>query len=261
LPKSTLETGDHVLKAEYINPIKSCLIRDDLHESALPLKGTSLYSCSERNPMDKSKASPENKHENILFRAEKMFTIKEWYKNQNNKICAQTSLQVRSEGAGGHHPSHVKVWWGVSHQGVTPLHFCEKGVKAGAHIYQEDVLHGVLKPLNTTVFSGQKWVFQQDSAPAHKALTTEEWLRRNVPAFISTENWPSGSPVLKPLDYKLWAIWEDMAYRKCHNNLDSLKKSLTKPSAEIPLETVHTAIADGLEHLRACFEAEDSHFE
>jgi len=39
---------------------------------------------------------------------------------------------------------------GGSHQGVTPLHFCEKGVKAGAHIYQDDVLQGVLKPPNTT---------------------------------------------------------------------------------------------------------------
>jgi len=32
---------------------------------------------------------------------------------------------------------------GVSHQGMTPLHFCEKGVKIDAHAYQEDVLQGV----------------------------------------------------------------------------------------------------------------------
>jgi inhibitor of nuclear factor kappa-B kinase subunit alpha len=64
------------------------------------------------------------------------------------------------------------VWLGASHQGVTPLHFCEKGVKTGARMYQEDVLQGVVKPLNMTVFSGQKWVFQQDPAPAHKAKTT-----------------------------------------------------------------------------------------
>ena len=47
---------------------------------------------------------------------------------------------------------------GVSHQGMTPLHFCEKGVKTGARVYQEDVLQGVVKPLNTTVFNGQKWI-------------------------------------------------------------------------------------------------------
>jgi hypothetical protein len=68
----------------------------------------------------------ENGHETILFTNEKIFTIEEQYNNQNNKIYAQTSLDVRFEGAGGHHPSYVMVWWGLSHHGVTPLHFCEK---------------------------------------------------------------------------------------------------------------------------------------
>jgi hypothetical protein len=45
-------------------------------------------------------------------------------------------------------------WFGgrVSHQGVTPLHFCEKGVKTGAQVYQEDVLR-VVKPLDCLQWS------------------------------------------------------------------------------------------------------------
>jgi len=39
-----------------------------------------------------------------------------------------------------------------------------------------------------TVFIGQKWVFQQDAAAAHKAKTTDEWLWRNVLAFISAKD-------------------------------------------------------------------------
>ena len=57
----------------------------------------------------------------------------------------------------------------------------------------------------------------------------------NVQAFISAEDWPSGSPDLNPLDYKLWAVFEDMTCRKRHNNLDGLKWSLVKATAEIPL--------------------------
>jgi hypothetical protein len=58
-----------------------------------------------------------------------------------------------------------------------------------------------------------------------KSKTTQEWLWRNVPGFISAEDWPSGSPELKPRDYNLWAVLKDMAYQKRHNNLDSLKRS------------------------------------
>jgi len=67
------------------------------------------------------------------------------------------------------------------------------------------------------LFNGHKWVFQQDSAPAHKAKTTQEWLRSNLLAFISPENWLSGSPDLKPLKRKLWAVLEDIAWRRHHN--------------------------------------------
>jgi len=70
-------------------------------------------------------------------------------------------------------------------------------------LYQEDMLQGVVKHLNVTLFSGQDWVFQQDSAPAHKAKTTQEWLWRNLLVFIIAENWPWGSADLKPLDHKL----------------------------------------------------------
>jgi hypothetical protein len=90
---------------------------------------------------------------------------------------------------------------------------------------------------------------------------TQEWLRRHIPAFIIAEDWPSVSPDLNPLDYKLWAVLEDMACRKHHNNLDSLKKSFVKAAAEILLEMVLTAIAVWPEHLKVCIEAEGGHFE
>ena len=37
-----------------------------------------------------------------------------------------------------------------------------------------------------TLFHGQNWSFQQDSAPAHKAWTTQQWQETDVPDFIST---------------------------------------------------------------------------
>jgi hypothetical protein len=83
-----------------------------------------------------------------------------------------------------------------------------------------------------------------------KAKTAQEWLRRNLPAFISAEDWSSGSPDLNTRDYKLWAVLEDMACQKRHNNLDRLKRFLSKAAAEIPLET-RAAIAVWPERLKA----------
>jgi len=117
------------------------------------------------------------------------------------------------------------------------------------------VLQGVVKHLNVTFFSGQEWVFQRDSVPAQKAKTTQEGLQRNLHAFVSAENSLSGSPDLNPLYYNLGAVIEDMACRKCQNNLESLKRSHVKAAAEIPLETEHVVTAEWQERLKACIKA------
>jgi len=104
-PKSALQIEDHVLKAENIDPIKSCLIRDDLHMRAHFLsKGHLLTPGLKEIPWTRAECflqwHTKHRHENILFMNEKIFTIEGQYNNQNNEIYAQTSLEVSSEGAG-----------------------------------------------------------------------------------------------------------------------------------------------------------------
>jgi hypothetical protein len=55
------------------------------------------------------------------------------------------------------------------------------------------------------------------------------------PGLIGAKNWLSGSADLKPLDNKLWAVLENMAYREHHNSLESLRRSLVKAATQIPL--------------------------
>ena len=64
---------------------------------------------------------------------------------------------------------------------------------------------------------------QQDSAPSHKAKMTSEWLKLNVPDFISTEEWPASSPDLNPMDFCIWSILESRVCAKPHKNIESLK--------------------------------------
>jgi hypothetical protein len=100
-------------------------------------------------------------------------------------------------------------WFGggcVPWRGDTSSFLRERGGN-DAQVYQDNVLQGVVKSLNMTLFSGQEWILQQDSAPANKAKTTLEWVWRNLLAFISTEDWPLGSAHLNPLDKNCGLFW------------------------------------------------------
>ena len=150
---------------------------------------------------------------------------------------------------------------GGEFSGDTQLHFCKKGVKTGAKVYEDMVLEPIVSGLNTTLFWNKHWTFQQDSAPAHKAGSMQVWLEGHVPDFISTAEWPSPSPDLNPLDYKLWSVLEGIVCKKRHPTIDSLKHSLVSAVADFPIETIRAVIDEWPERLRACVRAKCGHFE
>jgi hypothetical protein len=83
-PKSALETEDNVPRAEHIDPIKLCLIRDDLHmRSHLRSKGYLLTPALKEIRQTRAERllqwHAENGHKNILFTDKKFFTIEEQY--------------------------------------------------------------------------------------------------------------------------------------------------------------------------------------
>jgi len=153
------------------------------------------------------------------------------------------------------------LWWAVAYDGTTDIHFCEKGVKTGARVYIETVLEPIVKPLSNTLFKNKHWIFQQDSAPAHKAKITQTWLEQNLPEFIASTDWPSGSPDLNPLDYSLWSKLEEIVCRKRHSNISSLKEALIEAVDNFPLEIVRAAIDDYPRRLKECVKAKGGHFE
>ena len=48
-------------------------------------------------------------------------------------------------------------------------------------------------------YSGDFFIFQQDSGPVHRAGETVPLLQREVPAFIAPNLWPPNSPDLNPV--------------------------------------------------------------
>ncbi|RVE52367.1 hypothetical protein evm_003005 [Chilo suppressalis] len=99
----------------------------------------------------------------------------------------------------------------------------------------------VIFPSSLMVWHG---VFQQDSAPAHRAKSTQDWLAAREIDFIRHEDWPSCSSDLSPLDYKIWQHLEEKECSKPHPNLESLKTSLIKAAAYFDMDLVRAAIDD-----------------
>src|SRR5277367_842488 len=153
------------------------------------------------------------------------------------------------------------VWCGISWQGKTKLHFVPQGVKVKAKNYLEDVLELVVKPLNTSLFDGKSWTFQQDSVPSHKAKVVQGWLRQNGPDFISTEEWPAASSDLNPLDYNIWSKLELKVCSKPHTNLKNLKRAVVREWKKFPMDTIRASIEEWPARLRACVKARGGHFE
>ena len=146
-----------------------------------------------------------NRHRNILFTDEKIFTIEESFNRDSDRVYALSSREAREivpQVQRGHHSSSVIVWWGVSYSGATQLHFCEKWVKP-ARKFMRTLYWRPVRVLNAALFRNQHWTFQKDSAPAHKAKSTQVWLEGHVSDFISTADWPSACADPNPLDYKL----------------------------------------------------------
>jgi len=74
--------------------------------------------------------------------------------------------------------------------------------------------------------SGNFFVFQQDSAPAHRARDTLQLLQCDTPEFIAPDLWPPNSPDLNPVDYKIWGTMQQRVYQTRIRDITELKERL-----------------------------------
>ena len=93
----------------------------------------------------------------------------------------------------------------------------------------------------------------------HKTETTQWWIKNHVPKFISGEHWPSVSPDLDPLNYKLWSVLEGIICIRCHYNLESLKQVQVENVNNLPIGVICTAIDTQPNRLWHYVRADGSH--
>jgi len=88
----------------------------------------------------------------------------------------------------------------LSKLGCTELFFVQPGVKVNGDYYREILLKEKLLPCIKEI-SGDNFIFQQDSAPAHRAHDTIAFLRRETPDYFSRPVAP------KQPRYDIWTPW------------------------------------------------------
>lgn len=202
--------------------------------------------------------------ENLVFSDEKLFNVEETLNNQNNRIYAASFEDIPEEMRSVerfHHPNSVMVWAAISKKGKFQLTFVEPGVKVNKEYYQEHILNAVVKEEGKRIFKKGHWVFQQDSAPAHKAKINQEWCATQIPDFISSAQWPPSSPDLNPMDYAIWGILESKVNAYSHRSLDSLKSALQREWDNLSMEIVRKSIDAFPKRLNAVIRHRGGRFE
>jgi inhibitor of nuclear factor kappa-B kinase subunit alpha len=149
---------------------------------------------------------------------------------------------------------------GVSSLGCTQLVFVQPGVKINGSYYRDVLLLQHLLPAIRQQSNGY-FVFQQDSAPAHRAHETVALLKRETPAFISPLLWPPNSPDLNPVDYKIWGVLQERVYQTPIRNVEHLRERLLDEWSRFDQRIIDGAVRQWRKRLEACVQANGGHFE
>ena len=209
---------------------------------------------------------PQHQVDFIWFTDEKLFTVSSPKNPQNDglyvpvgtkkkQVAAESVLRTRATFS-----KSVMVSVAVSSLGCTDLIFIDPGVKINGAYYRDVLLSQHLLPAIRQQ-SGDFFIFQQDSAPAHRAYDTVEMLRRDTPAFIPPTLWPPNSPDLNPVDYKIWGVLQERVYRTRIRDVEHLKERLVEEWAHFSQSIIDDAVNQWRQRLRACVHADGGHFE
>jgi len=148
----------------------------------------------------------------------------------------------------------------VSKMGVTELMFVDPRVKVNGQYYRNVLLSQHMIPAIKHV-ARDTFVFQQDSALAHRARDTIQLLQRETPDFIGPGLWPPNSPDLSPVDYKIWGVMQQRVDESRINSVDELKQRLHDVLHGVQQHIIDLAVTQWRQRLTACVRAHGRHFE
>jgi len=122
----------------------------------------------------------------------------------------------------------------------------------------QSVLH--LQPQSLEVSFATLQLLYQGGAPAHRARETVELLKVETPDFIPPNLWPSNSPNLNPVDYKIWAYCKNGFTSQAVRMSTSYDAGLLRNGTSLT-SAFDKAVGEWRKRLQACVAAGGGHFE
>ena len=185
----------------------------------------------------------------------------------NNSTIASTLTNANLDG------STCPGWWKqsfrlrlwstvvVSSEGhIMPPHIFEVGLKVNTKVYL-DVPKSVVIPWCNQVSGGRPWVWQQDSAPAHKSKESQAWLQKECYDFVPFSHWHPSFPDLNPLEYFVWSYVENITNITSHNTKASLIAAIRRVFTELTPALVEKACSQFRIRIEVVIEAEGDYIE
>ena len=126
-------------------------------------------------------------------------------------------------------------------------------LKISGAYYCDVVLRRMLLP-DIRAASGREFfvVFQQDSAPSHRAKDKVALLEQETPDFIPPKLWPPNLLDLNPVDYSMWSVLQERVYRTKISDVDKLKRRIKNEWADLNHAVIERAVDEWCQLLHAC---------
>lgn len=116
-------------------------------------------------------------------------------------------------------PDTIQVWGCLSSKGVGSLTVLPKDTSMDEEWYQ-NVLQEQLLPTIHEQFDDEKYFFQHDGAPCHRAEVITKWLKDHEVEVLDL--WPDNSPDLNPME-SLWSLLKNQVGKHKPTSCDQLQ--------------------------------------
>ena len=204
-----------------------------------------ISESGKRKRVEFAKANKKARWDLTLMTDETEVDLNPQRNTKNDVVWAASSESVPAQEVQQWAPS-VRLWAGACSFGKTKLYFYEGTLNGEAY---RRILKKALPDIESLFPNRLKkaWIFQHDGASAHKDKLTNEWLKKNVPNFITsgpTGKWPPTSPDLNWIE-DLWGIITEKLknYSAPPKNINQLKARLRQCWAAISIETLQKCAA------------------